>query len=150
MFRRPKGKGKRAITLPKPLVALLRQHKIRQDAERDDLGDLWQDNDLVFCSPTGGPVDPRDDWEDWHELLRRAGVRRVRLHDGRHTAGTLLIEQGCPHPGGSADPWACRRPYDTGIRCRRDGARRSRPDGLRAVIGGGRRPRTQLTVLSGR
>ncbi|MDQ2708431.1 MAG: tyrosine-type recombinase/integrase [Actinomycetota bacterium] len=25
---------------------------------------------------------------------RRADVHQVRLHDGRHTAGTLLLEQG--------------------------------------------------------
>ncbi|GAA0382836.1 hypothetical protein GCM10009530_37020 [Microbispora corallina] len=27
-------------------------------------------------------------------LLRQAGVREARLHDARHTAGTLLVEQG--------------------------------------------------------
>jgi hypothetical protein len=26
--------------------------------------------------------------------LSRAGVRDVRVHDGRHTAGTLLVDQG--------------------------------------------------------
>lgn len=94
VFRRPKGKSKREITLPRQLVALLCQHKIRQDAERDQLGKDWQDYDLVFCNPDGSPIDPRDDWEDWGELLRKAGVRSVRLHDGRHTAGTLLIAEG--------------------------------------------------------
>ncbi len=27
-------------------------------------------------------------------LLRSAGVRDARVHDGRHTAGTLLVEYG--------------------------------------------------------
>jgi integrase len=31
---------------------------------------------------------------EWKELLAAAGVRDVRVHDGRHTAGTLLIAQG--------------------------------------------------------
>jgi integrase len=30
----------------------------------------------------------------WKALLRRAGVREARLHDARHTASTLLVEQG--------------------------------------------------------
>jgi integrase len=36
----------------------------------------------------------RDDWEEWGELLAEAGVRYVRVHDGRHTAGLLMVEQG--------------------------------------------------------
>ncbi|GAA3724041.1 tyrosine-type recombinase/integrase [Spinactinospora alkalitolerans] len=36
----------------------------------------------------------RADWGDWKEVLRLAGVRDVRVHDGRHTAGTLLAELG--------------------------------------------------------
>lgn len=94
VFRRPKGRSKRELTLPQPLIALLRQHKIAQDAEQDVYGDEWNPHGLVFVNPDGSPLDPRDDWEDWGELLRRAGVRRVRLHDGRHTAGTLLMAQG--------------------------------------------------------
>jgi site-specific recombinase XerD len=52
------------------------------------------DDALVFCSPTGGPLDPHDDWDDWHDLLSAAGVREARVHDARHTAATLLLEQG--------------------------------------------------------
>jgi site-specific recombinase XerD len=48
----------------------------------------------VFCQANGRPVDPRDDWEEWKEILASAEVRDARVHDGRHTAGTLLIEQG--------------------------------------------------------
>ncbi|MBE1466130.1 tyrosine-type recombinase/integrase [Kibdelosporangium phytohabitans] len=94
VFRKPKGKGRRTGVLPKPLLLALRQQKIEQDKERQIAGDLWDDWDLVFCQPNGKPIDPRDDWEEWGELLKAAGVRYVRVHDGRHTAGTLLAEQG--------------------------------------------------------
>jgi integrase len=33
----------------------------------------------------------------WKTVLREAGVREVRLHDGRHTAATLLLSEGV-HP----------------------------------------------------
>lgn len=94
VFRRPKGKDKRTVTLPMELVAILCEHKIKQDAERAALGTDWADLDLVFCQPNGQPIDPRADWEEWGEVLKAAGVRYVRVHDGRHTAGTLLAEQG--------------------------------------------------------
>ncbi|GAB2887627.1 hypothetical protein GCM10022245_23560 [Streptomyces mayteni] len=48
----------------------------------------------MFCQPDGRPVDPRDDWQDWQELLQAAGVRDAWVHDGRHTSATLLLEYG--------------------------------------------------------
>jgi integrase len=43
---------------------------------------------------SGKPMEPRDDWADWKWLCKAAGVRDARLHDARHTAATLLLEQG--------------------------------------------------------
>jgi site-specific recombinase XerD len=40
------------------------------------------------------PIESRDDWEDWRALLADAGIRAARVHDARHTAATLLPEQG--------------------------------------------------------
>jgi integrase len=48
----------------------------------------------MFCRPDGLPIARNEDWRDWKDLLKAAGVRDARVHDGRHTAGTLLIEQG--------------------------------------------------------
>jgi site-specific recombinase XerD len=82
------------ITLPAELVTALRRHRALQNEERLAAGSVWEDWDLVFCQPNGRPIDPRADWAEWSELLQRAAVRQVRLHDGRHTAATLLLEQG--------------------------------------------------------
>ncbi|WP_425582001.1 tyrosine-type recombinase/integrase [Streptosporangium fragile] len=35
-----------------------------------------------------------EDWKTWKAILKQAGVRDVRVHDARHTAATLLVEQG--------------------------------------------------------
>ncbi len=57
-------------------------------------GSVWQDNGLVFAQSTGKKIDPRRDWEEWKQILLEAKVRDERLHDARHTAATLLLEQG--------------------------------------------------------
>jgi site-specific recombinase XerD len=50
--------------------------------------------DLCFPNSVGMPLEPHDDWTDWKWLCKAAGVRDARLHDARHTAATLLLEQG--------------------------------------------------------
>ena len=49
---------------------------------------------MVFTQPNGLPLDRKADWHAWRALLSAAGVRQVRLHDGRQTAATLLPRQG--------------------------------------------------------
>jgi integrase len=44
-----------------------------------------------FSPPNGRPIERKSDWRAWKALLSDAGVREVRLHDGRHTAATLLV-----------------------------------------------------------
>jgi site-specific recombinase XerD len=92
---KPKGKSKRMIPLPPPLIPLLKLHQEVQQADRAAVGEKWQDWDLVWCRPDGNPIEARDDWEEWKELLQLAEVEKdARVHDARHTAATLLLEQG--------------------------------------------------------
>jgi integrase len=93
-FRRRKGKSKLTIQCPPPLLKLLKAHHAAQAAERLAAGESWQDHDLVFCLRNGSPIHRSEDWKEWKALLEAAKVRKVRVHDGRHTAATLLIEQG--------------------------------------------------------
>jgi integrase len=60
-------------------------------------GSARHDEDLVFAEPNGRPIDKKIDYEDWTRLLQKAGVRHVRLPDGRHTAATLLFSENV-HP----------------------------------------------------
>lgn len=47
----------------------------------------------MFATRYGGPIERTEDWKVWKTILRQAG-RDVQVHDARHTAATLLIEQG--------------------------------------------------------
>ena len=94
IYEEPKSKrSQRTLALPLPLVAELHRHKAAQLGERMLAGSEWHDEDLVFAQPNGRPIDKKTDYDDWTRLLQKAGVRHVRLHDGRHTAATLLLQR---------------------------------------------------------
>ena len=54
----------------------------------------WQELDIVFAQPDGRPIGAPTDWKAWKALLSAAGVPAARLQDARHTAATLLLQQG--------------------------------------------------------
>lgn len=93
ILKEPKGKSKRTIPVPAELVKVLRAQREIQDMERQ-FSPAYTDHDLVFAREHGHPIDPAEDWAEWKELLRIAGVPDARVHDGRHTAITLLLAQG--------------------------------------------------------
>ena len=95
VFTDPKSNaGKRRIALDPRMLDLLNAHKQVQDQERLDAGDTWKEFGLVWCQPDGRPYDAKSDWLDWKAICREAGVRDARVHDGRHTAATILLLLG--------------------------------------------------------
>ncbi len=56
-----------------------------------------QDNDLLFGSLYGKPILPDTLSHAWLKLVKRTAVKRIRLHDARHTHASLLLKQGI-HP----------------------------------------------------
>nr|MBA3916165.1 tyrosine-type recombinase/integrase [Terriglobales bacterium] len=94
IFRPRKGRSRLTLQCPSDLLPLLQAHRRAQAAERLAAGSRWIDQDLVFATFYGTPIERSDDWREWKTLLAAAGVRPGRLHDARHTAGTLLMEQG--------------------------------------------------------
>lgn len=87
--------SRRAVLLTPAACDALRRHQTRQLQEREAAGPLWSANDLVFCNEVGEPLDGTAVLRGYfYPLLERAGLPRVRLHDLRHTAATLLLGQG--------------------------------------------------------
>ena len=54
-------------------------------------------DDLVFCNKRGNPFDGDNLKRAYHEALDRAGMRKIRFHDLRHTYTSILIAAGF-HP----------------------------------------------------
>lgn len=49
---------------------------------------------VVFTTKTGAPLQPSNVNRDFHQLLRGAGLRKIRFHDLRHSCASLLLDQG--------------------------------------------------------
>jgi integrase len=86
--------GRRTVALPPFAAAALEHHHARQRAERK-AADYWDDPRLVFTSSIGSKLDRRNVLRWWHNLTVRAGVGRRRFH-GRHTAATIMLNNGVP------------------------------------------------------
>ena len=98
IFTQPKSeKSKRTIALAPSSVLVLAEHKERQQAIRTMLGETLGKDDLVFSTPQGSPLRPNTITRAWTILAAKAGVKRIRLHDARHTHASLMLKQGI-HP----------------------------------------------------
>ena len=86
--------GERFVSLDQESVALLRRHRTAQKRERLAWGGAYEDQDLVFCREDGTPYPPDYVSRRFRELAEAAGLPRIKLHEGRHTAATLALEAG--------------------------------------------------------
>lgn len=84
-FTEPKSKaGNRAVSLSPRLVNILFEYQLQT-------GD---DPDALVFSKDGQPLAGQNMVRDvFHPTLKRAGLRRVRFHDLRHTYAALMIAQ---------------------------------------------------------
>lgn len=87
--------GVRTIALPALAVASLRTHKHRQNVERM-AASAWAEPELVFASTVGTTLNRSNLLRWWYELTIKAGVGRRRFHASRHTAATLMLNNGVP------------------------------------------------------
>ena len=97
-FVEPKtAAGRRSIVLDAIVLSKLREHGRRQKEERLMAGGRWQDQDLMFSSTIGTPMEPDKILIQFKALQHQAGLPAIRFHDLRHTAATFLLELGT-HP----------------------------------------------------
>lgn len=86
--------GVRRVRLDEFTVAVLAEHRSAQEAERTSWGLQPVDAGLVFTKEDGSPLNPDFVTKHFYVLAQRAGLRRVRLHDLRHTSASLALEAG--------------------------------------------------------
>ena len=79
-----KSKKIRNVGMPSYLKGLLKNEKRRQEA-------LGIKLDYVFCHNDGTPWHPNSLSREYTNFLNRYGFKKIRFHDLRHTASSLLL-----------------------------------------------------------
>jgi integrase len=86
--------GRRVIALDKTTIAALREHRLRQQAERAAAGVRWAETGYVFTTKTGRPFGPDRMTRLFRRLVAASGLPPVTLHGLRHGAATLALAAG--------------------------------------------------------
>ena len=87
--------AQRAVKLSADVVTALRTHRTAWLA-RKLAAPAWQETGLIFCTRSGGPLNPNNIARSYEALVKRSDVRRIRFHDLRHTHATWLLGAGQP------------------------------------------------------
>jgi integrase len=82
--------GIRTLPMDDEMVEVLRRAHRLQAAEKLSLGDAYYKGDYVACNEGGRPYHPDTLTHRWAKVVKKAGVRHIRLHDARHTCGTTM------------------------------------------------------------
>jgi integrase len=94
-FSPTKNSNRRTIRLTGTAVDALRKHRAQQAEEKLRLGGIYKDQELVFATTIGTPLDASNVmYRGFKPLLRHAGLPPIRFHDLRHTYATLMLSQG--------------------------------------------------------
>jgi integrase len=87
--------SRRVVTLGEVVLDKLYERQEHQARERE--WGTWKENDFIFTSRRGKPVSHGSLYGVFINLTEEAGLPRIRFHDLRHTAATLMLQLGV-HP----------------------------------------------------
>lgn len=89
--------SRRRLHLSLPLVELLEQRRVRQQAEEIVRGPRWNNvNDLIFTTSVGTPLDPGEFGKTVPKICKDAGLGHWTIHELRHSCASLLIAREVP------------------------------------------------------
>ncbi|MBK3624778.1 site-specific integrase [Streptomyces sp. MBT49] len=96
----PKADSKGSVLINSDSVVLLTAWREQQQREREEWeakagAGTWENHDnRVFTQEDGSEYHPQHFTDRWDLLVEKSGLPPIRLHDGRHEAGTLALAGG--------------------------------------------------------
>lgn len=76
------------------LITLLQRLKVGRLEQRLANGSTWNGAGFVFIHADSKPLDPAKVSKDFTRIRKAAGLKHVRLHDGRHSHASMLLNAG--------------------------------------------------------
>ena len=86
----------RSAWVPQLVLERVLAHRNRQDEERTLAGSKWRETGMVFTTHIGTLLDPRNMLREYYRLRDQAQLPKIRFHDLRHSAATILGLAGIP------------------------------------------------------
>jgi integrase len=83
--------------LPELCVRALNEYQDAQHHLRIEQGLAWVDTGYLFTTRHGTPIEPRNLTRMFAQICEKHQLRRIRLHDLRHSCVSLLLALGV-HP----------------------------------------------------
>lgn len=89
----PKTKNSiRTIPIPQNILSRLKDYRLGQNKNRLKLGELYSNNDYVFCNELGYPIDDKRPARNLKSILTKLDIEPIKFHGLRHTYATRLFE----------------------------------------------------------
>lgn len=90
-------KSRRTLRLPLQAAEALKALKAKQAAERLKAGELWEENDLVFCTQVGTALDSANVRRGFRQVIKAAKIEgKWTPRELRHSFISLLSANGTP------------------------------------------------------
>lgn len=86
--------SRRLISIDDDLTNEIKKYKAQQNQFKLVLGSEYQDMGLVCCREDGRPIYARTLAIHFDNVIKKANVPKIRLHDLRHTHATILLGLG--------------------------------------------------------
>ncbi len=90
------AKSKRVLHMSPTAATVLQEVRSGQRQEQLRAGSVWAATGYVFTTETGTPCDPRNALRALKAAARTAGLPDVGLHTLRHSAASVMLENGIP------------------------------------------------------
>ena len=93
----PKTKSSiRKLGMSESLFASFERHKMTQSVRKLQAGEKWKESGMVFTSSVGTGVYQANNRDFFYRFLKNHGLRQIRIHDMRHSFGTIALEAEAP------------------------------------------------------
>jgi integrase len=87
-------KGKRLIPIPDALISRIEQHRLNQEKEKVRYKEVYEYNNIVFCTQFGTYIQPRNYMRSFYRIVEKAKIPKANVHSLRHTFATRMLEMG--------------------------------------------------------
>lgn len=88
-------KSRRTLEIPDDVAKALKEHHAQQAKQKLKAGKVWQDNDLVFCTGVGTPLDAANVRRSFRRITKAAGLGECWTpRELRHSFVSIMSDNG--------------------------------------------------------